>query len=150
MAFSFRFYGRRPAEFAEGANEGYRFSVQFQRVPTDEQWEALGFTFASLLRSGPADPSGAWRTSDRFAVFDVGERWMSGYGFLGVVADFFEAAHRIVPIADVVFHNARDGEGAWSRWSLSQSAPDAGPEGAGEPASRLSRARSIRHCRRSR
>ena len=131
MAFSFRFYGRRPAEFAEGANEGYRFSVQFQRVPTDEQWEALGFTFASLLRSGPADPSGAWRTSDRFAVFDVGERWMSGYGFLGVVADFFEAAHRIVPIADVVFHNARDGEGAWSRWSLSQSAPDAGPEGAG-------------------
>ncbi len=129
MVYAFRFYGRRPDEFAEGANEGHRFTVQWAHAPNDEALRALGRLFEITLASGPADPSGGWHWSERFSTFAIGERWPSGHGFLGALTDFFVAAGDVVPIVDVVYHNAQDAADRWSAWSLAQQSPDPGPAG---------------------
>jgi hypothetical protein len=127
--YSFRFYGRSPADWAEGANDGHGFSVQFERGPTDDELEKLGKLYELTLATGPAKPSvEPWRWSERFASFDVGERWSTGRAFLGAVTDFLMEARSIVPIRDVVYFNAREGSGRWDQWTLQQGPPDPGPD----------------------
>ena len=127
--YSFRFYGRKPDDWVEGANLGHGFGVQFAREPTEAEARALGELYERTLATGPAEPSpDPWRWSGRFAGFDVGERWSSGRAFLGAVTDFLMEAKHIVPLKDVVYMNAREGAGAWDRWSLSQGPPDPGPD----------------------
>ena len=50
----FRFYGREPAEFVEGANDGHFFTVQFQRTPTDAELKHLAAIYERRMSGGPA------------------------------------------------------------------------------------------------
>jgi len=127
--YAFRFYGRKPTEFSEGGAGGHLFTVQFHRVPDDSELAQIGGLYESRLSTGNARPSDKpWQWSDRFGAFQVGERWISSGAHIGAVTDFLMESHKVVPIVDVVYHNALNGVGSWDQWSLKQGPPDAGPD----------------------
>lgn len=122
MASKLRFYGSHPPDWDEGAADGHLFSVQLQRRPTDAELEQIASLYEEALAAGPARPaSEAWRWSDRFASFLVGERGGGSSAFIDAVHGFLVRACEIVPIVDAVFHGARGGSGP-------QQPPDAGPD----------------------
>ena len=131
MGYSFRFYGRSPGDWYEGANDGHTYELQFRALPTAEQRAALATCYEDRLASGPARPaSRPWQWSERFARFEVGERWSSASGAtFAKVADFLVAAHELCPLVDVVFWGMRaEGTSAWDRWTIAvQAEPDPGP-----------------------
>lgn len=132
MQFPFRFYGRAPADWLEGANGGHRFEVKFVEPPELDQRRRMTTRFEQRLAGGPAESTGgAWLWSGRFARFDVGERWPgASLAAFGRVADVLVEIHReVAPIAQVIFMGARDrGNGAWDRASVeAQPVPDPGP-----------------------
>lgn len=130
QGFPFRFYGRWPTEWAEGANDGHAFSVTFSRAPTEQELVELAKRFEQRLSAGIARSSAQpWLWSDRLARFLVGERWPSSGQHLAVVAHAMRDLHEIVPLVDVAYHNARNGGGRWDRWSLDQGKPEPAPEG---------------------
>lgn len=131
MSYPFRYYGRSPADWHEGANEGHIYEVQFRREPSEGERARLAEVYESLLASGPARPSTRpWLWSQRFARFTVGERWSSAArATFSKVTDFLLAAHRVCPMAEVVFWGMREeGTSGWDRWTVAvQPKPDQGP-----------------------
>ncbi len=132
MGYSFRFYGRAPADWREGAALGHAYEVQFARPLDDAQRVRLAELYERTLRSGAAEPSPApWLWSDaRFAMFHVGERFVCSAPMLFArVTDFLMEARAICPIRDVVYLNAAEpGNARWDLWTVqTQPLPDAGP-----------------------
>jgi len=132
MGYSFRFYGRAPAHWYEGAAFGHAYEVQFARPLDDDQRARLAGLYERVLQSGAAQPSPEpWLWSDaRFALFHVGERFASGARMLFArVTDFLMEARAICPIRDVVYLNAAEpGRSRWDRWTAeTQPLPDVGP-----------------------
>lgn len=128
--FPFRFYGRYPSDWLEGANDGHAFSLQLVAAPDDATLERIAQTFERELDGGAAQLSAEpWSWSGRFAHFRVGERGRVGTAILKPVSAALRATHRFAPIRDVVYVNAREGSGRWDEWSLAQGPPDAGPAG---------------------
>jgi len=132
MGYSFRFYGRAPPHWHEGAALGHAYEVQFACPLDDSQRVRLAELYERLLQSGAAEPSPEpWLWSDsRFALFHVGERFVSGARMLFArVTNFLIEARAICPIRDVVYLNAAEpGISRWDRWTVeTQPLPDAGP-----------------------
>lgn len=128
---SFRFYGRSPADWFEGANDGHRYEIAFVVAPDLPTRKRIASHFERRLATGPARSGGAWLWSERFARFDVGERWLGAmHGVFGRIADVLVEVHqRIAPIAQVIFFGARErGTGAWDNATVAaQPVPDPGP-----------------------
>jgi hypothetical protein len=131
VSYPFRYYGRSPADWHEGANEGHIYEVQFRTAPSESERAQLAKVYEGVLASGPARPSTRpWLWSQRFARFTVGERWSSAArATFAKVTDFLLAAHRVCPIAEVVFWGMREeGRSGWDRWTVAvQPTPDQGP-----------------------
>ena len=126
--YPFRFYGGFPTDWAEGANAGHEFTVNFVRAPTEDEQRELGRSYAAALRQGRAQPA-SHGFSGRHLQLIVGERGRAqSHGeHIGPITRFLYAAHRIVPIVDAVYENAREGIDAWSQWSLEQAPPESRP-----------------------
>lgn len=122
----FCFYGDKPSDWIEGASDGHGFSVQFTEIPSNDALAAIAALYESSLSTGVARPSRQpWLWSDRFAHFEVGERGRVGSSILGPVKAFLRHAHRIAPIVDVVYLNARENAEA----SDPSRSPEPGPAG---------------------
>lgn len=132
-AHPFRFYGRSPSDWIEGASGGHAFSVQFVAPPGEDALARIAELYAAAFEKGDAQAARApWEWSGRFAHFEVGERGGAHRDarFLAPVTEFLREVHRIAPIRDVVYLNAREGLGEWDRWSVAQAqSPDPGPAG---------------------
>jgi hypothetical protein len=131
LSYPFRYYGRQPLDWFEGANLGHLFELVFVETPTLEQKTQIARVFETMLAGGPAEPSDApWLFSGRFAAFRFGERWHDGArAAFSRVADLALAIHRIATLEAVYFRNARGaGDSAWDAWSTSSAShPPAGP-----------------------
>ncbi len=128
MAYSFRFYGRQPSDW-KGA-ELPAFSVQFARSPSEAEMRALAAELVLTTSGTVFDLERVHvRWSQRFAVFEMAVKWWRGRSHLGAFIDFLMNARDVVPIVDVVYLNALDGQGRWDQWSLQQCPPDPGPPG---------------------
>ncbi len=132
MGYSFRFYGRAPAHWHEGAALGYGYELQFARKLSAADKARVAECYERMLQSGAAEPSPEpWLWSDdRFALLFVGERFSSaGRMVFSKVTDFLMQAKRICPLRDVVFLNVAEvGDSRWDAWTLqTQQQPDAGP-----------------------
>lgn len=130
--FPFRFYGRAPGDWFEGANDGHGYEIAFAAEPDADARRAFTRTLVHQLASGPARAGGApWLWSGRFVRLDIGERWLGAVrAAFGQLAGVLVTIHRtIAPIAQVIFFGAREpGDGAWDAASVAaQPDPDPGP-----------------------
>src|SRR5688572_14992279 len=111
MGFPFRFYGRAPADWYEGANLGHSYEVAFVEAPSAEQQRAIMLLVDERLAAGPAETSTfkPWLWSGRFGRFAVGERWSGAAraAFARVADVLIEIHRRHRPIAQVLFLGAR-------------------------------------------
>ncbi|MCC7541910.1 MAG: hypothetical protein IT379_37165 [Deltaproteobacteria bacterium] len=124
--FPFLFFGRRPGDWAEGANTGHGYEVRFQTPPDKQTRLAIAAAFEGALRDGPVRTSDAdqpWLWAGHWALFNVGEtRSPKGAdAFFDAMEKAFRAIHEVAPLAEVVFMGVRErGTGDWDRWSLGQ------------------------------
>jgi hypothetical protein len=128
--FPFRFYGSRPLEAYEAANDGHFFELCFVRAPEKDALEAIAELFEQRLIDGPASPAHApWVWAGRWARFALGERFVSPDSFYARVRDLLKAVHALQPLEQVVNFNVRAfGEDEWERWSVAQRpVPTTGP-----------------------
>lgn len=144
----FLFYGRRPADWLEGSNMGYRFDVRFAGAldaATAKKAETAFRKSSKRSRAVELDEK-SWVVAGEWATLFVGDRyvdWTEENGdSIGLydelwddLAQAFIAVHAVAPIAEVVNRNVRDygDTDAWSEWSIEQKAepgaPDSGPFG---------------------
>lgn len=130
--FPFRFYGHggRPDErrrIEHGAEE-HLFTMALSRAATEEERSLLGETFEEMLAEGRARAGFcAWQWSGSFTLFSVEERRGVKGSLVGEVEAFLLQVHALVPITDVVYANAAEGEDSWGRWSRQQGDPVPGP-----------------------
>lgn len=101
-AQSFRFYGRNPSDWFEGANYGHDVTVSFAQAPTGADLERVA---SSLLDAGVAWQEPRW--SGRQLWIRVGGR---GVEFLAAIQGWLRALQSDVPVVDVVFHGLREGD----------------------------------------
>jgi hypothetical protein len=132
-SYPFRFYGSRPGDWFEGANDGHCYELCFVQTPGKETRAAIAQCFEEACLKGPVEPAWEepWLWSDRFALLFVGERFDTGDEgfFFSAIARLMESIHGIAPLEQVVFFGAREvGGDGWERWSTSrQKEPTAGP-----------------------
>ncbi|HOX47530.1 MAG TPA: hypothetical protein PK668_28310 [Myxococcota bacterium] len=131
MGYRFRFYGRRPKDWHEGANRGHAYEIGFRAAPSAELKARLARLAEEHFATGPAelDPE-PWLWAAHVAAFAVGERWRNAAPMVfSQVTDFAVAVHELAPLAQVVFWGVREeGEGAWDVWTrANQPVPDPGP-----------------------
>ncbi len=139
--FPFRFYGERPIEWHEGANEGHAYDVTFVKAPTAARKRKLASAYEKASKQGAATgaPSRAWRWHDRSVRLYLGERKVGQHAkYFAAVPKLLERLHKACPIESVVFVGSWGdpiGKGAWDKWSLREGpAPESvfGPEQRGE------------------
>ncbi len=127
--YPFRFYGAEPIEWNEGANDGHRYEVTFQRTLDADAKAALARTWETALERGPARGADSipWRWLDRSAVYFVGEREHDMPAFFAAMRALLETIHDTFPLEEAVFRGAwwEDGDrpwgrGAWDAWSVRQ------------------------------
>jgi hypothetical protein len=128
LSWPFLFYGRRPNDWAEGANDGHLYELRFAGPPDTG---AVAAAFERALHEGVAQAAPApWRWSGPWALFSVGER-RSGRpdAFFDAMERVLNAIHAASPLAEVVFWGARaPGTHPWDLWSLAtQPVPTPGP-----------------------
>lgn len=138
--YPFLYYGRRPADWFEGSNLGYRFDVRFTAALDRATAKKAERVFRSALEESKAVELAprAWAFAGEWANFAVGDRygeWVEENGDeIGLydelwddLAAAFEAVHAEFPLAEVVNRNVRDygDTDDWSSWSMSQK-PDPG------------------------
>lgn len=127
-AYPFRFYGRRPSDWFEGANAGHLYEIQFEKAPTAEEKAALAEAFEKKLKRGPVEAAlQPWLWADRSVQVRLGERRRGGDAFFDAMEALLRALHRVAPIEQAIFWGCREpfGAHAWDRWSLAQRAtPD--------------------------
>jgi predicted DNA-binding WGR domain protein len=143
--FPFLFYGRRPADWAEGANCGHAYKIKFISAPDTATRARAHEAFAKRADGTQVDTScGPWKWEDAWALVIVGEQHVTAdsderddeesgtdWGeFFSDVARAFEAVHAVAPIAEVVSLNARatSKSDEWEEWTLRlQPRPSKGP-----------------------
>jgi hypothetical protein len=132
MSYPFLYWGRSPADWFEGANDGHTYEIRFANVLTAEQRVAVGRAFFASMKKGPATAAGdMWQWAGAWTIFRVGEK--RGRGGARAVFDHmdtvFRAIHEVAPIAEIVFWCARaPGEHPWDLWTREQgAAPAPGP-----------------------
>jgi hypothetical protein len=129
LEFPFLFYGRRPADWVDGAGMGHVYEVRFREpLATDRRsWVAL--VFETALHDtvvSPPDAGHPFHWSGHWALLCVGERRIWGQAFdhdrfFEDMTKTFLALHQIAGIAEVVMGNARRrGDSRWDRWSHAQ------------------------------
>ena len=120
VTYPFRFYGRTPHEWAEGANDGHGYELTFRATPDAAQRAEIARAFERELAQGAAQPaSKPWRWLGSSAAFYVGERLGDARdadagprGFCDDVARLCHALHAIAALSQVVFHGAWWEQGA--------------------------------------
>lgn len=105
---TFRFYNASPGDWVEGANEGHRYELCFEREPTSEEKARIAARYENALAQGPATTARAsWKWSGPFAHFMIGERWIGHpRAAFAKVADLVRSFDRIVPLAHAAFLGA--------------------------------------------
>jgi hypothetical protein len=144
--FPFFFYGRRPADWAEGANCGHAYKIKFQSPPDEATRAQAHAAFAKSAEGTQVDTScGPWKWEGEWALVILGEQHVhadddereededsgTDWGaFFADVAHAFEAVHKVAPLAEVVSLNARATSKGdeWEDWTLRvQPRPSKGP-----------------------
>ena len=125
-AFPFRFYGVRPANWAEGANMGHEYRLRFREVPDSDTRAKLAEVVARPWAVIDHGEGSSWLWSGPFVQLNIGELDHGGFdAFFAEVVDMMKAIHAVAPLDEVVALNAQslsDGtkeENEWERWSLS-------------------------------
>lgn len=125
--FPFLFFGRRPGDWAEGANMGHAYELRFATPPDAKARLAIAKAFEAALAEGPvrtSDKSDPWRWAGHWALFLVGERGPAPRdddAFFDAMERALRAIHEVAPLAEAVFMGVRErGTSEWDRWSLEQ------------------------------
>lgn len=131
MSYPFLFWGREPADWFEGANDGHVYEVRFAKAPSPEQRLAIGKAFHAATKKGAATPADAdWKWEGAWTIFRVGEKKAGkAREAFSHMEDVLHAMHGVAPIAEVLFWGARaEGKHAWDKWTRTKAkAPSKGP-----------------------
>jgi hypothetical protein len=138
-AHPFRFYGRRPKDWYEGANAGHFYEVLFASEPDLASRAELEQIARTQLATGRAEAAPApFRWQGAWLLLNLGERRPGPQdSFFDAVERVLRALHARAEIAEAIFWGARSPtDHAWEAWTLAaQPVPSAGPqwEGLGAP-----------------
>ncbi|APR83536.1 Hypothetical protein A7982_08885 [Minicystis rosea] len=130
--YPFRFYGRRPGDWIEGANGGHLYEIRFAEALSAEDKVAIAEAFEKKLARGPAEAAAApWLWADRSAQIRLGERRGRARpdAFFDAVEAMLRALHGRAPLEQVIFRGCREPFGAhpWDAWSIARRAEPESP-----------------------
>jgi hypothetical protein len=129
--FPFLWFGRRPKDWYEGANDGHAYEICFAQAPTEKERAKIVAAFKKSLRSSAATMSKEpWLWSSRFALAFTGEKSAGEIdAFFDAMDTAVRAVHALAPIEQVVFVGTRGAPThAWDdHTKASGRAPLAGP-----------------------
>lgn len=132
-AFPFLFFGRRPGDWASGANMGHAYELRFCDPPKPKARIAIAKAFEQALKDTPVqtgDNTNPWLWAGHWALFYVGERAPRDEdAFFDAIEKAVRAIHAVAPLGEVVFGGVRErGTSAWDQWSLQrQKGPSRNP-----------------------
>jgi hypothetical protein len=132
-AYPFLYYGAKPNDWLEGANDGHVFEIAFAKAPDAAAKAAIAGAFETSARgTWVRTTDEPWQWHDRWALLFLGEAsdGDESSGFFEDAQQVMRAIHAAWPIAEVVFHGATDaGKKGWDAWTVQQqAAPGPGPD----------------------
>jgi hypothetical protein len=138
-AYPFRFYGRRPNDWYEGANLGHLYEVKLAAPPDPASRAELEQIVRAQLETGRAEVARApFRWQGEWLLLAIGERRPGPQdAFFNAIERVMLALHARAPIVEVIFWGVRgDSTHPWDVSTLAeQPVPSMGPhwEGLGSP-----------------